>query len=187
MNPHWLPWVRQHLTLLLQGQPGLQPEQLAAADRTLVEPGACFVTLSLHGQLRGCIGSLEPYRSLAIDLLENSVAAARHDPRFSPLTLAELAQVRIELSLLTQPQPLAYRDGADLMQQLQPGVHGVILSQGGRRATFLPQVWHQLPDPVDFLAHLCAKAGLSGDCWQHHPSILTYTVEKICEQEGDHG
>ncbi|MBF0124897.1 MAG: AmmeMemoRadiSam system protein A [Magnetococcales bacterium] len=174
-------WVRQHLTARLNGQPGLRPEQLIAEDNTLAEKGACFVTLSMDGQLRGCIGSLEPYRPLAADVLENGVAAALHDPRFQPLTAVDLAKTQIEVSLLTPPQPFPYRDGADLIARLQPGHHGVILMQNGRRATFLPQVWHQLPNPVDFLTHLCAKAGLSGDCWQHNPTILVYTVEKLLE------
>ncbi|MBF0161288.1 MAG: AmmeMemoRadiSam system protein B [Magnetococcales bacterium] len=177
--------ARRHLTQILQGKPGLQADALLAQRKELAEPGACFVTLTKQGQLRGCIGSLQAHRTLAADLLANSVAAARQDPRFPPVTAEELAEVQIEISLLTPAQPFPYTDAADLLRRLQPGVHGVILSKGGHRATFLPQVWEQLPDPRQFLQHLCRKAGLGQECWQgsegDKPDIAVYTVQKIVE------
>uniref|UniRef100_UPI00187D3453 AmmeMemoRadiSam system protein B n=1 Tax=Candidatus Magnetaquicoccus inordinatus TaxID=2496818 RepID=UPI00187D3453 len=147
-----LPGVaRLHLQRVLRGEPGVQAEALTSRVAELAQPGACFVTLTKQGQLRGCIGSLQAYRPLAVDLLDNSLSAALRDPRFPPVTAEELAELRIEISLLTPAQPFPYSSAEDLLRRLQPGVHGVILSKGGRRATFLPQVWEQLPDPRQFL------------------------------------
>lgn len=173
--------ARRHLEKILRGEPGLNPTLLAQQTTHLAEQGACFVTLTKQGQLRGCIGSLEAYRSLATDLLENSVSAAMRDPRFPPVTVAELATLRVEISLLTPAKPFPYTDGDDLLRRLIPRVHGVILSKGGHRSTFLPQVWDQLPDPRIFLEHLCQKAGLHSHCWQDKPDIFVYTVEKMVE------
>lgn len=174
--------VRNHLEKVLRGEAGLKPEALMQQSASMAEKGACFVTLTKQGQLRGCIGSLEAHRSLASDLLENGVSAATRDPRFPPVTEEELAELRIEVSQLTPAVPFPYTDGDDLLRRLQPSVHGVILSKGGHRATFLPQVWEQLPDPRLFLAHLCQKAGLHGGCWQQDkPDIFVYTVNKTVE------
>ncbi|MBF0417122.1 MAG: AmmeMemoRadiSam system protein B [Magnetococcales bacterium] len=174
--------VRAHLAATLEGGNGLSAERLSAGKPELARQGACFVTLTQRGALRGCIGSLVAHRPLAEDLLENGVSAALRDPRFAPLTAAELAGTEIEVSLLTPPEPFPYRDAADLLARLKPGVHGVILSKQGRRATFLPQVWEQLPDPVAFLSHLCRKAGLDGDGWREGANIQVYTVEKRLEK-----
>lgn len=176
-------WVRQHLERILSGEPGLTSSDLPQID-PVRKPGACFITLTQAGRLRGCIGSLVAHRPLGVDLLANAEAAALHDPRFSPLNKDELSGVRIEVSLLTPAQPLDYLDGEDLMAKLRPGVDGVILTLDGRRATFLPQVWEQLPETRDFLDHLCQKAGHSGDCWRRHPRIEIYHVEKFREDEG---
>jgi AmmeMemoRadiSam system protein A len=173
--------ARLHLQRILQRQAGMDPAQLADQYPELGEVGACFVTLTMAGQLRGCIGSLEPHRLLAYDLLENAVGAATRDPRFRPVTWPELEQIRIEVSMLTPPVLLEYQTTEELLATLQPHVHGIILSQGMRRATFLPQVWSQIPVPQQFLHHLCVKAGLSGECWQQHPTIHLYTVSKVHE------
>ncbi|MEO5348213.1 MAG: AmmeMemoRadiSam system protein B [Magnetococcus sp. YQC-3] len=173
--------ARQHLAKVLGGESGLTADFLRSQGGGLAEPGACFVTLTRQGQLRGCIGSLQAHRPLAVDLLENALAAAIRDPRFAPVTVEELAALRIEVSILTPAQPFPYTDGEDLLRRLQPGVHGVILVKGAHRSTFLPQVWEQLPDPRLFLQHLCIKAGLGRDCWQEKPDIFIYTVKKLEE------
>ena len=156
-----------------------------AADESapwLSEPGACFVTLTINGELRGCIGSLEPYRPLLQDLKENALAAAFHDPRFRPLSEQELGAVRVEVSLLSAVAPLSFRDEADAVAQLRPGIDGVILEYGRNRGTFLPQVWEQLPAPREFFAHLKLKAGLSPHFWADGIRLSRYTVEKWKEQ-----
>ena len=144
-------------------------------------PGAVFVTLTQASQLRGCIGSLEAHRSLAEDVQANARAAAFADPRFAPLRREELARTRIEVSLLSAPTAMDFRDEADALAQLRPGIDGVILEAGWHRATFLPQVWEQLPDPRQFIAHLKAKAGLPANAWPADIRLSRYTVEKYRE------
>lgn len=159
--------------------PPLDPARLTPA---LLSEGASFVTLTLDGQLRGCIGALEPYQSLAEDVREHAVAAALHDPRFPPVTSAELPRIHIEISRLTHPHPLHYTDADDLLSRLKPGFDGVILRDGFRRATFLPQVWAQLPQKETFLNHLCLKMGASPDLWRKkHIDVEIYQVEEFHE------
>lgn len=153
----------------------------AAADAVWLDaPGASFVTLTSGrapgGALRGCIGSLEARRPLREDVEANAVAAALHDPRFAPLTARELDDTVVEVSVLSAPAALPAADEAELLARLRPGVDGVVLSSCGRRATFLPQVWEQLPDPADFLARLRHKAGLPADYWGRDVVVETYTV-----------
>lgn len=169
------------------GLTAAEREELAAArrDPALQTPGAVFVTLTLRGCLRGCIGCLAPSGPLVEAVADNAVNAALHDPRFPPLTAAELDRVRIEVSVLTAPQPLAYADPEDLLRRLAPGKDGVVLRQGRASATFLPQVWKQLPRPEEFLEHLCLKAGLSREAWKSSRlEVSTYRVrcfqEKAC-------
>jgi len=147
----------------------------------LDRPGASFVTLKKDGRLRGCIGTLEAYRPLAEDVRANAVHAALHDPRFPPLEARELPHVRIEVSLLTPPRPLPVDGEAELLRRLRPGIDGVILAYGARKATFLPQVWESLPDPRRFLAHLKMKAGLPPDFWHADLRVATYRVERFEE------
>ena len=173
--------ARNHLEQVLSGRAGLQPAVLIHQQPHLAKDGACFVTLNKQGQLRGCIGSLQARRSLVTDLLDNSVSAATRDPRFPPVTAEELTTLTIEVSILSAAQAFPYSDGEDLLRRLQPGVHGVILFKGQNRSTFLPQVWEQLPNPRDFLQHLCQKAGLNSHCWMDKPDIFVYTVEKLLE------
>ncbi|MFQ5355479.1 MAG: AmmeMemoRadiSam system protein A [Mariprofundaceae bacterium] len=148
----------------------------------LSEKGACFVTLKINGDLRGCIGSIEAYRPLLQDVVANAVAAAFHDPRFPPLGPEEFDHLRIEVSVLGPLKPIQARDEGDFLGQLKPGIDGIIFEYGPHRATFLPQVWEQLPDPREFLAHLKLKAGLNADFW--HPDVLLYRykVEKYKEE-----
>lgn len=162
---------------------GEKPE--GSGDEPLLQERlATFVTLKTGGKLRGCIGNLEPLDTLAESVSRNSVSAAFHDHRFTPLTREELADVEIEISVLTPPEPLEYRDGDELREKLRPGVDGVILRHGRNGATFLPQVWEQLPEPNVFLDHLCLKAGLSRKLWNRdHPEISVYQVEHFGECE----
>jgi AmmeMemoRadiSam system protein A len=148
------------------------------ADPSLQARCGTFVTLVLEGRLRGCIGSLAPAEPIAAGVQRNALNAAFHDPRFSPLTEAEFDRVKIEVSVLTEPRPLAFEDGADLAARLRPKLDGVILRKGYASATFLPQVWEQLPRPEEFLGHLCLKAGLKRDAWkQPGIEVSTYQVQ----------
>jgi len=144
----------------------------------LSRPAATFVTLTQNGALRGCIGSLEACRPLASDVAENALAAAFRDTRFAPLERDELARTRIEVSLLEKPEALDFVDAADAVARLRPGVDGLILTHGSRRATFLPQVWESLPDPRRFMAQLKLKAGLAADFWDEDIKLARYGVQK---------
>jgi AmmeMemoRadiSam system protein B/AmmeMemoRadiSam system protein A len=155
-----------------------QPTQTETDHPALARPGATFVTLTQNGDLRGCIGSLEAHRVLDQDVRANAVAAAFSDPRFPPLTLAELPHTRVEVSLLTAPQPMSFSSEADALRQLRPHVDGVIFIAGQRRSTFLPQVWEQLPEPRLFMAHLKQKAGLPADWWSSEVELQRYEVQK---------
>jgi len=149
----------------------------------LQEKGAVFVTLNTrhNHQLRGCIGSLQAYRPLYEDIISNAQAAALKDPRFPPLTVEELQNIQIEVSLLTEPKPLLYTNQEELKQKIVPMRDGVILKYHGYQATYLPQVWEQLPDFERFFSSLCMKAGLAGDCLKLHPDIEVYQVKKYEE------
>ena len=137
-----------------------------------------FVTLKHRGNLRGCIGSIGASQDVLSGVRENALHAAFQDNRFSSLTPEELDEITIEVTVLTEARPLDYRDAADLAAKLRPNVDGVILRKGEKGATFLPQVWEQLPDIEDFLANLCRKAGLQPDAWKKERlKILTYQVQ----------
>ncbi len=156
---------------------------LADFDPELAAPGASFVTLHRQGELRGCIGSLEAHRPLVVDVAENAFAAAFRDPRFSPLAVDEFDDLEIEISVLSPPEPMAFTDEADLLRQIRPGVDGLILEDMGRRGTFLPSVWAQLPRREDFLAHLKLKAGLPPGHWSPTVRVWRYTTESFAEQQ----
>lgn len=137
-----------------------------------------FVTLTIDHQLRGCIGNLTPDTPIRDGVRDNAINAAFNDPRFSPLTPAELESVQVEISLLTEPIQLEYQGPEDLLAKLTAGVDGVIIRKGPHNATFLPQVWDQLPDKEAFLGHLCLKAGLPADEWKKGDlAVYTYQVQ----------
>ena len=146
---------------------------------TLQETRATFVTLELKGKLRGCIGTLEARNPLAEDVSEHAFAAAFEDPRFSPVAAGEAGQLDIHISILSPPEPLPCTDEADLLAKLRPGRDGLILQEGRRRATFLPAVWEDLPDPRQFLAHLKLKAGLGKDYWSKTLHFWRYEAESV--------
>jgi AmmeMemoRadiSam system protein A len=189
--PPWL--LDEHGQLLLQiartsisnalGRAVALPEPISEAADVLQAPGASFVTLKQHGQLRGCMGSLQAHRPLIKDIQANAVAAALQDPRFAPLSLAELAITTLEVSVLSAMQALSFSSEADALAQLRPGVDGVVFEFGPHRSTFLPQVWEQLPKPHQFMAHLKQKAGLAPDFWAPEVRLQRYTVHKFKESE----
>jgi uncharacterized protein len=148
----------------------------------LIEEGASFVTLTYKGYLRGCVGALEPYQSLAEDVREHAIAAAFQDYRFPPVTQAEVKDIEIEISYLTQPESLVYEQPDDLIKLLKPNIDGVVIHDGMRRATFLPQVWEKIPDPEEFLDQLCMKMGASPNLWRKRKlEVFTYQVEEFHE------
>ena len=173
--------ARQAIRQELEKQP-LPAIILEDVPEVLGELGASFVTLTLDGVLRGCVGSIIATDPLIIDVQERSVAAAFHDPRFPPLTKEEFSRVKIEVSCLSAPEELHYETPEELATSLRPGVDGVILSYNFRRATFLPQVWKQLPSPELFLGRLCQKMGLDPKAWMSHDfEVETYQVDKFSE------
>ena len=144
----------------------------------LTQAGATFVTLTKEGNLRGCIGSLQPARALAEDVAQNALGAAFRDPRFQAMTATEWPQCRVEVSLLSMPKPLRFADEADLLEQIEAGADGLIIEADGKRGTFLPQVWEDLADKRVFLSHLLRKAGLPADTRLTRCRISRYRVAK---------
>ncbi len=169
----------------LTGKKLIDKNKYLEAYPELGQKQAVFVTLNKtdgkHESLRGCIGSILPTRPLIDDVIYNAKAAAFSDPRFRPLSLDEFDQIKIEISLLSIPKKVEYKDVNGLKQIIKPFKHGVILKLSGRQATFLPQVWEQIPDFDLFFNHLCQKAGLPGNCLDYHPEIYIYEVKKIEE------
>lgn len=167
---------------------GGAPEHVPRA-RWLDEPGAAFVTVRRGARLHGCIGNIEPDGGLAEAVARNAALAAFQDPRSRPLRPGELADARFEVSVLSAPTPLPVVDEADACAKLRRGIDGVILSRGGRRALFLPQVWHTIPEPRAFLARLKEKAGLPAALWDDEVQLETFEVESFAEpgyqEEGD--
>jgi AmmeMemoRadiSam system protein A len=155
------------------------PPQPAAPPPPLDRPGASFVTLRRNGELRGCIGTLEARRPLLTDVAENAYAAAFRDQRFLPLQADELDDLHISVSVLTQPEGMAFENERDLLAQLRPGRDGLILEDGGRRGTFLPSVWESLPTPEAFLTQLRLKAGLAPDHWSDSVRVWRYETESF--------
>ncbi len=165
--------------------PGNDGEQRISGldDPAFREERGTFVTLKIAGQLRGCIGTISGHEPVIEGVRRNALNAAFNDFRFRPLREEELSKISIEVSILSEPHPLDYEDGDDLLTKLRPGTDGVILRLGRNSATFLPQVWEQLPETDKFLAHLCSKAGLSADAWRtQKPEIEIYQVQYFNEK-----
>jgi AmmeMemoRadiSam system protein A len=141
-----------------------------------------FVTLTIQGGLRGCIGHITPQESLLEGIKVNAINAAFKDPRFRPISTDEWKNVKIEISILTDPKAISYADAKDLLKKLRPDIDGVIIKKGYHQSTFLPQVWEQLPRKENFLAHLCLKAGLNGEAWKKGDlEVCTYQVQAFEE------
>jgi len=160
-----------------------RPLEAAEHEPWLQESGACFVTLTQRGQLRGCIGTLEARRTLLADVKANALAAAFSDPRFSPLAAVELEHTEIEISLLSAMQAMQFESEGHALAQLQPGIDGVVFEYAHYRSTFLPQVWEQLPSVPEFMAHLKHKAGLPPDFWATGVRLQRYSVSKWKESD----
>jgi AmmeMemoRadiSam system protein A len=156
----------------------------ASVPANLCQRKACFVTLTQGGRLRGCIGHLQPDEPLYRAVMENARSAAIHDSRFMAVDSTDLPTLDYEISILTEPRPLAFDTPRELLQVLRPGVDGVVLRLPDRSATFLPQVWEQLPEPEEFLGRLAMKAGGSPDDWrQPGTTVLTYQADAFSESE----
>jgi AmmeMemoRadiSam system protein A len=175
--------ARQGLEAAVNGQS--LPDRVPGQATPAVErPGCSFVTLTERGELRGCIGGLIAVQPLWIDVQQRAGQAALHDYRFAPVQPPELPNIDIEVSVLTPPEPLAYDAPDDLLRRLRPNVDGVVLRHGPYRATFLPQVWHTVPDPEQFLSMLCEKLGEPPDAWRRiHLEVEIYQVEEFNEPE----
>ncbi|MGA1869428.1 MAG: AmmeMemoRadiSam system protein B [bacterium] len=166
---------------LKPGQPSFMPKDIPS---NLFEKRGCFVTLHKRGQLRGCIGTILPIEQLYECVKKNAINAAFGDPRFPSLTLDELDEIEVEISILTLPREIHFTDGEDLKRQLRPTIDGVILRRGMASSTFLPQVWEQLPDKEQFLGHLCQKGGMSPHCWKD-PDTKVEVYQAIVFSEAD--
>jgi AmmeMemoRadiSam system protein B/AmmeMemoRadiSam system protein A len=177
---------RQQLLFLARGSilQRLQGRNELRIPRTHYDPGlsrrlASFVTLNRGGQLRGCIGSLVAHRSLLEDVAHNAVAAAFRDSRFKPLRASEYPEVELHISVLSRPAPLAVNSRQELASRLRPGVDGLVLEERGHRATYLPSVWSQLPDPDQFVGELRRKAGLPREGWSNETRVSIYQTEEF--------
>lgn len=183
--------LKERFILLVQARYSLESSVLSIPQEPLRledypvklrQIGATFVTLTIDNRLRGCVGVLEAYRPLVEDVRAHAQAAASQDYRFAPVRSDEIENIKIEISRLTTPKTLNYYKPDDLISSLRPGIDGVVLIDGLRRATFLPQVWQKIPSPVTFLEHLCKKMGASAQLWREKEiEVLIYQVEEFHE------
>lgn len=151
---------------------------------TYEEMRGAFVTLHKRGNLRGCIGVIEPIKPLYKCIIENAKHAAFHDTRFKPLSFEEMKDIKIEISILTIPEKISYQNERDLISQIRAGIDGVIIKKQFHTATFLPQVWNQLKNHKEFFGHLCIKAGISEDSWKSGDLMVsTYQVQSFEEED----
>ncbi len=159
-----------------------EPLKSRVSEMVLGEKRGTFVTLHKNGQLRGCIGNIDPVKTIFNGIIDNACHAAFKDSRFKPVSEHELDAVQIEVSILTRPEKIEYENVQDLLSQLKPDIHGVIVGKGISSATFLPQVWQQLETPELFLSHLCAKAGLPSEEWKSGSLLIqVYQVQMFEE------
>ena len=164
---------------LVHGKP--LPVDCEALPPSLAETRATFTTLHAEGKLRGCCGTLEASQPLARDVVHSAFQAAFHDPRFDPVGKDEVEAISLEISVLSPMEMMTVADEADLLGQLTPGVDGLVLIEGWRRATFLPKVWESLPDPQQFLAQLKVKSGLPGNYWSERLEFRRYRTTSYAE------
>jgi MEMO1 family protein len=177
LQHYLLKLARESLEASVNRKPLPSPDTITSV---LKDNRGCFVTLTLNGSLRGCIGYIDPIKPLYCAVIENARNAALSDPRFSPVTAKDLNKIRIEVSVLTIPENLIYKDSNDLLGKLRSHVDGVILQNGPYQSTFLPQVWEQLPDKITFLEHLAMKGGMSRDGWKN-ANVKVYQAQHFEE------
>jgi len=154
-------------------------EELLKLHPQLAQKGASFVTLHKNGNLRGCIGSIIAHRTLYDDIVSNTLMSSFGDSRFSPLQEDELDELNLEVSILSAPQEIEYKNYEELLKMIEPYKDGLILEYGSYHGTFLPQVWQELPKTKDFLEHLSYKAGANPSIYLQNPKILKYRVDAI--------
>jgi AmmeMemoRadiSam system protein A len=179
--------ARSALTAELTGGEPPSPDP-AKLPPDLLETAPCFVTLTEHGTLRGCIlDSFVPHEAVYLNVMRNAVLAATIDTRFAPVRTSELEDLSIEISILGPSYPLAYQTPSEILSLLRPGVDGVILTTTYGRSTFLPQVWEELSDPEEFLFELCRKQGAPGDCWRTDAllGVEVYQVNHFAESDSE--
>lgn len=180
-------WLARETIARKLGMPGQEPGAEIAArlqDQELQQKRGTFVTLKEHGELRGCIGCITAGSSIVEEVKRNALHAAFDDSRFRPVDKKELAVIEVEVSILTAPTPLIYATAAELIRALRVGIDGVIILKNGHSATFLPQVWEQLPRPDDFLDHLCRKACLPAEVWRTGDlEVFIYQVQHFAEHD----
>jgi len=175
--------ARDAIVSQLTNQNLVDKKELIKYNPYLAKKGATFVTLNEDNSLRGCIGSLKAYRPLIDDLVSNAQSAAFSDSRFMALNRKELSRLKVEVSLLTEPEEIDYNSISDLKSKVIVGENGIVLETFLHKATFLPQVWDDIPNFDQFFQFLCEKAGLDGDCLTDHPSIYRYRVDKYSEND----
>lgn len=175
---------RKTIETYLKEKKKLKIDKSDFSDSEYWEEKGTFVTLTENGNLRGCIGSIYPVRPLVLDVIDNSINAAFRDPRFYPVELEELPLIDIEISILSVPEKINFSTTKELFNLVKPLKHGVIIKKGFYQATFLPQVWEELTNPIDFFSHLCLKAGLPKNCFEEPGlTVEIYTVESFSEKE----
>jgi AmmeMemoRadiSam system protein A len=180
-----LQFARRHLGNVLSGESEIVVN-IDSLSVNLKKQAACFLTLTKDGALRGCIiDDFRPHEPLYKNVLRNVVLAATADQRFSPVRVDELDKIKIEISVLDIPRPLAFDDPEELPERLNPGKDGVILTTATGTSTYLPHVWEQFPDPVEFLSSLCEKQGACTDCWQTSPLPRVEIYHVFHFAEGD--
>jgi AmmeMemoRadiSam system protein A len=170
--------ARRSLEEYVRHQQRYKPD-FETLPNSLCQPGCSFVTLTHHGQLRGCMGNTQARYPLAEDVAYNAVSAASRDPRFTAVAAHELAELRLEVTILTPPEVLPYRTYEELLDSLRPGVDGVILSLGMRRGLLLPQVWDRLTEPGQFLRMITYKAGISAHELMAYPPTVTVHTFRV--------
>ncbi|PLX28821.1 AmmeMemoRadiSam system protein A [Candidatus Parcubacteria bacterium] len=174
--------ARNTIEHYLDTESQLEVDESDLKDDILKEKQGVFVTLEKHGQLRGCMGYIDPVEAVYTAVIENALKASFGDPRFQPLARQELAEIKIEISVLSKSEKVSFDSPEQLLEKLEPMKHGVVIKKGPRSATYLPQVWEELSQKEEFLSSLCKKAGLSPLEWKDgHVDVFVYTVEVFSE------